>query len=63
VIKYVDKDKKVRTLIAERHLFEGVENYFTDSLLYQDSFDTDENSHPEEHDAGNEADTEPEEEE
>ena len=34
VMKYVDEDENVRTLIAERHLFKGVENYFTDSLLY-----------------------------
>ena len=33
VMKYVCKDEKVRTLIAERHPFKGVENYFTDSLL------------------------------
>ena len=42
-IKSVDEDGKVRTLIAERHPFKGVENYFTDSLLYQDSLETDEN--------------------
>ena len=34
---------------------EGVKNYFTDSLLYQDSIETDENPHPEEHESGNEA--------
>jgi len=62
-MKYVDKDGKVRTLLAERHPFKGVENYFTDSFLCQDSLETDENSHPEELDSGNEADTEPEEEE
>ena len=43
VMKYVDGDGKVRTLIAERHPFKGVENYFTDSLLYQDSLETDKN--------------------
>ena len=43
VMKYVDGDEKVRTLIAERHSFKGVENYFTDSLLYQDSLEIDEN--------------------
>ena len=51
---YVGENRKVRTLIAERHPFKGVENYFTDSL------ETDENPHPEEPDSGNEADTEPE---
>ena len=50
-------------LIAERHLFKGVKNYFIDSLLYQDSLEIDENPHPEEHDSGHEADTESEEEE
>ena len=40
VMKYVDEDGKVQTLIAKSHQFKGVENYFTDSLLYQDSLDT-----------------------
>ena len=50
-------------MIAERHLFKGVENYFTGSLLYQDSLETNENPQPEEPDSGNEADTESEAEE
>ena len=50
-------------MIAERHPFKGVENYFTDSLLYQDSVETNEIPQPEELDSGNEADTEPEKEE
>ena len=50
-------------MIVERHPFKGVENYFTDSLLYQDSLETDENPQPEELDSGNEADIEPEAEE
>ena len=62
-MKYIDEEEKVRTLIAERHPFKGVENYFTDSLLYQDSLEADENPHTEEPDSGNEIDTEPEEEE
>jgi len=33
VMKNVNGDGKVWTLITERHLFKGVENYFTDSLL------------------------------
>ena len=61
VMKYISEDGKVRTLIAERHPIKGVENYFTDFLLYQDSLEADENQHPEELDSGNEADTEPEE--
>jgi len=40
--------------------FKGVENYFTDSLLYQDSLETNENPQLEELDSGNEADIEPE---
>ena len=53
----------MRTLIAESHPFNRVENYFMDSLLYQDSLETNENPQPEEPDSGNEADTEPEAEE
>ena len=53
----------MRTLIAERHPFKGIEKYCTDSHLYLDSLETDENSHPEEPDSGNEADTDPEEDE
>ena len=62
-MKYIGEDGKVRTLTAERHPFKGVKNYFTDSLLYQNSLEDDENSHPEELDSGNETDTEPEEDE
>jgi len=43
-----------------RHPFKGVENYFTYSLLHQDSLETNENPQLEEPDSGNEADTEPE---
>ena len=59
-MKYDDEDGKVRTLIAERHLFKRVENYFTDSLLYQNSLKMNENPQPEELDSGNEADVKPE---
>ena len=55
-MKYVGEDEKVSTLIAERHPFKGVENYFTDSPLHQDSLEVDENPYPEELDSGNEAD-------
>ena len=47
-------------MIVERHSFKGVENYFTNFLLYQDSLEMNENPQPEESDSGNEADTEPE---
>jgi len=59
--KYVGEDGKVRTLIVKRHPFKGIENYFTDSLLNQDSLEVDENPHLEEPDSCNEADTEPKE--
>jgi len=62
-MKYIDGNEKVWTLIADRQTFKGVENYFTDSLLYQDSLKTNENPQPEEPDYGNEVDTEPEAEE
>jgi len=58
-MKYTDRDEKVRTLIAERHPFKGVENYFTDSLLYQDSVETDENPQPDDLESCNETDIEP----
>jgi len=61
-MKYIDEEGKVRMLIAERHPFKGVENYFTDSFLYQDFLETDENPHSEEPDSSNEVDTESEEE-
>ena len=43
--------------------FKRVHNYFTGSLLYQDSLEADQNPQPEESDTGNEADVEPEAEE
>jgi len=57
------KNGRVRTLIAERHPYKGVENYFTNSLLYQDSLEADENPQLEEPNSSNEADVEPEAEE
>jgi len=62
-MKYVGGDGKERILIAERHPFKRVKNYFTDSILYQDSLEADGNPHPEELNSGNEADTEPKEDE
>ena len=59
-MKYIGEDGRVKMLIAKRHPFKGIENYFTDSLLYQDSLEADGNPHPEESDSGNEADTESE---
>jgi len=62
VMKYADEGE-VRTLIAEKHPFKGVENYFTDSLLYEDFLETVEDPSLEDPDSSNEADTEPDSEE
>src|SRR3954465_6203918 len=35
VMKYVDAQGRIHTLVAEQHPFKGVETHFTDSLLYQ----------------------------
>ncbi|ONK57059.1 uncharacterized protein A4U43_C10F16190 [Asparagus officinalis] len=52
-LKYVDDYERVRTVVADKQPFKGVENYFTDSLLYQDP-----NAPPaEEPESGNEADS------
>ena len=53
-MKYVGEDEKVRMLIAERHPFKGVENYFFPPLS---GLETDENFQPEEPNSGNEANT------
>ena len=58
VIKYTDEWGRVRTLIIEKYLFKGVENYFTDFLLYQDPLEFTENPTLEDHDSCNETDTE-----
>ena len=50
-------------MITEKHPFKGVENYFTDSLIYQDSLEADKNPKPEEPDSCNEANVESEAEE
>jgi len=57
-MKYTDERGRVRTLITEKYLFKGVENYFTNSFLYQDPLDLIEDPTPEDHDSSNEADTE-----
>ena len=62
-MKYIDGSRKVQTLIAERHPFKGVENYFTYSLLSQDSLEENENPYSEAPDSRNEANTKPEAEE
>src|SRR2546430_7284382 len=37
VMKYVDAQGQVCTLVAEQRPFEEIENYFTDALLYQEA--------------------------
>src|SRR5436190_19342522 len=37
VMKYVDAQGQVHTLVAEQRPFKRVENYFTDALLYQEA--------------------------
>jgi len=55
-MNYVDEEGEIRMLIAEKHPFKEVENYFTDSLLYQVSLKTTENPSLEDPNSGNEAD-------
>jgi len=57
-MKYTNKEGKIRTLIAEKYPFKGVDNDFTDSILYQDSLEVAENPSPEDPDSGNKADAE-----
>lgn len=53
-MKHADEQCDVGTLIADRHPFKGFENYFTDSLLYQDQLEA--GPELELPDSGNEAD-------
>jgi len=46
-------------LIDEKHPFKRVENYFTDSLLYQDPLEAVEDPSPKDSDSGNKDDTKP----
>ena len=57
-MKYIDERGRVRMLIDEKYPFKGVENYFTDFLLYHDPLKPTEDKTPEDHDSSNEADTE-----
>src|SRR3954465_10021909 len=56
-MKYVDAQGQVRTLVTEQRHFKGVENYFTDALLYQDANEV-VVQEKEELELGNEADRE-----
>src|SRR5436190_2788770 len=57
VMKYVDAQGQVHTLVAEQRPFKRVENYFTDALLYQDAHEV-VVQQKEEFELGNEADRE-----
>ena len=58
--KYVEDEATVWTVFAEKQPFKGVENYFTDALLYQEVEKTAEESSPDNGDSGDEADSESE---
>jgi len=58
--KYVEDGATVRTVFAEKQPFKGVDNYFTDALLYQEVSETSKESSPDNDDSGNEADSESE---
>ena len=58
VMKYAGQDGEIKTLIAEKQPFKGVENYFTDSVHYRDSLEISENIPEGEIESGNEADVE-----
>jgi len=61
-MKYADENGKVRTLIAKKHPFKRVENYFL--ILSSTKFSWDQwESQPDDSDSSNETDTEPEPEE
>src|SRR3954467_5251508 len=57
VMKYVDAQGQVRTLVAEKRSFKGGENYFTNALLYQEAHEV-VVQEKEELELGNEADRE-----
>jgi len=54
----MDDKAMVRTVFAEMQPFKGIENYFTDSLLYKENGKVVEKSLPDDIDSGNEADSE-----
>lgn len=39
-MKYVVIEGQVRTLVAEQHPFKRVKNYFIDSVLYKEAYET-----------------------
>lgn len=59
-MKYVDEERNVKTLVAEKKHFKGVENYFTNALLYPNALQVVQRSSFSEFDSDNEADSESE---
>jgi len=59
--KYVEDNASVETVFAEKQPFKGVENYFTDALLYQEANEVAKEPLLEDDDSDNEADSESEE--
>lgn len=58
VMKYADEEGEIITLITKKQPFKGVENYFTNSLIYRYSLETTENPPLEDRNSNNEADIE-----
>jgi len=58
--KYVEDDTTVQMVFAEKQPFKGVENYFTDTLLYQEIGKTSKEPSPDNDDSGNQEDSESE---
>ena len=56
----MDDKARVRTVFAEMQPFKGVENYFTDSLLYKENSKVIKKSFPDDIYSGNQADLESE---
>jgi len=59
--KYMDNNATVWIVFAENQPFKGVENYFTDALLYQEANKVAKEPLLEDDDKGNEVDSEPDE--
>ena len=51
-LKYVEDDATVQTVLADKQPFKGVENYFTDALLYQEDNKTSKQPLPDDDDNG-----------
>ena len=39
-LKYVDTNNQVKTMVTDKQSFKGLENYFTDFILYSAKSDT-----------------------